>query len=258
VNLHFEKYQGTGNDFIMIDNRRQLIDAYSLPIPALCDRKFGIGADGVIVIENHETVDFNMMYFNPDGSQSFCGNGSRCAVAFAHSLEIINNQTTFLSTDGIHEASFEGGEIALKMHDVADVITHKTAFELNTGSPHFITFVDDVSTVDIITEAHKIRYSDLYKAQGINVNFVERQAGALKMRTYERGVEDETLSCGTGVTAAALAEAFSSQKIGKNQTIEILVEGGELSVKFSFDGTVFSNIYLIGPAKKTFTGDFRL
>lgn len=258
MNVHFEKYQGTGNDFIMIDNRSQVIDAYSLPIPDLCDRKFGIGADGVIVIENHVTADFNMIYFNPDGSQSFCGNGSRCAVAFAHSLEIINNQTTFLSTDGIHEASIKEDLIAVKMHDVTEVIKHSAAFELNTGSPHYITFVDDITDIDIIPEAHKIRYNELYKAAGINVNFVERQLDVIKMRTYERGVENETLSCGTGVTAVALADAFSTHQVGENQTRKVMVEGGELSVQFSFDGKLFTNIYLIGPAKKTFVGHINL
>jgi len=258
VEIRFEKYQGTGNDFIMIDNRHGKIDAYNLPITAMCDRKFGIGADGVIVIELHETVDFNMIYFNPDGSQSFCGNGSRCAVAFAKSLDLISSETTFLSTDGLHEASISNSIVALKMHDVSDVVTHGDAFELNTGSPHYIEFVDDVSTIEIVEQAQKIRYNDTYKDAGINVNFVEQEQSALKIRTYERGVENETLSCGTGVTAAVLANAFKEKKVGTKMSTQVHVEGGELKVEFTSTDNGFEDIYLIGPAKKTFEGTIEI
>ncbi len=254
MQIQFEKYQGTGNDFIMIDNRHGEIDAYSLPITAMCDRKFGIGADGVIVIELHDSVDFNMIYFNPDGSQSFCGNGSRCAVAFARSLDLINGETIFLSTDGLHEAIISNNTVALKMHDVSDIKTHGKAFELNTGSPHYIQFVDDVSTIEVVEEARKIRYNDTYKDAGINVNFVEREQNALKIRTYERGVENETLSCGTGVTAAVLAEAFNTNKTGEKMSTDVKVEGGELKVEFTANPDGFADIYLIGPAQKTFEG----
>ena len=254
MQIHFEKYQGTGNDFVMVDNRTKHLDAYSLPISAICDRKFGVGADGVILIEPHDTLDFNMIYFNPDGSQSFCGNGSRCAVAFAKSLGLINQNTTFLSTDGQHEASISEGLVALKMHDVNEVKNLGDAYELNTGSPHFIRFVKNVTQIDLIPEAQKVRYNSTYKSGGINVNFVEQLPNALKMRTYERGVEDETLSCGTGVTAAVLAHAHHNQVSGKNVNIEVHVEGGVLHVQFTRDGNKFTDIYLIGPAKKTFEG----
>lgn len=256
--IPFEKYQGTGNDFIMIDNRTHRFDVNDLPIPSMCHRKFGIGADGVIVIENHPSLDFHMIYFNPDGSQSFCGNGSRCAVAYANSLGIINDETTFLSTDGDHMAHIQNGLVELKMHDVATVERKGNDFIINTGSPHYIQFVDNVENVDIVPTARAIRYNDVYKSEGINVNFVQVLEDGIRIRTYERGVEDETLSCGTGVTAAALAACIRQNKTNQSNKTKVLSQGGELSVSFTHTESGFSNIFLVGPAKKTFEGQINL
>lgn len=204
--ISFFKYQGTGNDFVMIDNRENVFpkDDLSL-ITKLCDRRFGIGADGVILIENTESSDFEMVYFNPDGSQSLCGNGSRCAVMFANQLGIIEDKTKFMAIDGEHEAHIKEGRVHLLMHDVNEVEQIGEDFLIDTGSPHYIKYVTDLDQKDMIAEGRAIRYSDRFKAAGVNVNLIEKQDDGLKIRTYERGVEGETLSCGTGCTAAALA-----------------------------------------------------
>ncbi|MFT5724849.1 MAG: diaminopimelate epimerase [Bacteroidia bacterium] len=254
MRLDFEKYQGTGNDFIMLDNRNGLFNVSDLPITYLCDRRFGIGADGVIVIENHQELDFHMIYFNPDRSQSFCGNGSRCAVAFAKSLGIIGDETNFLSTDGAHFAKIVDGLVELKMNDVQTFIEQDNTYVINTGSPHYISFVPAVDAVDIVPSAHAIRYNEQYKQDGINVNFIEKLDSGMKIRTYERGVEAETLSCGTGVTAAALANFLSEDQQGVSHTTTVTSKGGTLSVRFSHNATGFHDIYLVGPAKKTFEG----
>ncbi len=253
--IQFEKYQGTGNDFIMIDNREKNFNANELAISELCDRKFGIGADGVIVIENHESLDFNMIYFNPDGSQSFCGNGSRCAVAFAKTLGMIGDETNFLSTDGAHYAKMNHGLVELKMHDVTQVEKNVPHYIINTGSPHYMLFVQDVDAIDILPEAKSIRYSDRFKDEGINVNFVEPNGDGIRIRTYERGVENETLSCGTGVTAAVLADALRKEAPEGVYQTNVESQGGQLSVKFTFSNEGFSEIFLIGPAEKTFSGN---
>jgi diaminopimelate epimerase len=254
LKLSFEKYQGTGNDFIMLDNREETFDAYSLPISSLCSRKFGIGADGVIVIQNHPTLDFHMIYFNPDGSQSFCGNGSRCAVTYAKSLGLITDKTEFLSTDGPHKAEIKNGLVELKMNDVSQVSIIEGALILDTGSPHYILFVEDVDEIDIIPNAREIRYNATYKEQGINVNYIQSSQDSIKIRTYERGVEGETLSCGTGVTAGSIANHIHQQKSPGLSITNVTSRGGQLSVRFDSDGSTFSNIYLIGPAEKSFSG----
>ncbi|MCB9246831.1 MAG: diaminopimelate epimerase [Flavobacteriales bacterium] len=258
MQLPFEKYQGTGNDFILIDNRERIVDAALLPIHLLCDRRFGIGADGLILIEEHPELDFNMIYFNSDGSQSFCGNGSRCAVEFARKLGLIGNSTRFLSTDGEHEARFSLGKVELKMHDVHSWLIDTTFCFANTGSPHHIQFRDNVHSIDLLSEARAIRYNEPYTSEGVNVNFVEDRGDVLKMRTYERGVEDETLSCGTGVTAVAL---MGHLRRGATQgAFETIVEapGGALSVRFHFDGHSFTDVWLIGPAEHVFSGQITL
>ena len=239
----------------MIDNRSGNFKTFDLPIPELCDRRFGIGADGVIVIENHPELDFNMIYFNSDGSQSFCGNGSRCAVAFAQSLGMIDNETHFLSTDGPHYAKIEQGIVHLKMHDVHTVVQEEDHYITNTGSPHYIIPNTNLDTLDIIPIARSIRYNETYSKEGINVNFTNHQNNYLYIRTYERGVEDETLSCGTGVTAAVIADfiervAEPIEDYGK----DVKSMGGDLHVSFDYNGEVFSNIYLSGPAKKSYEG----
>ena len=258
MQIPFYKYQGTGNDFVVIDNRDLKLDA-SNPDYAkkLCDRKFGIGSDGLILLQKHDEYDFEMVFFNPDGSQSMCGNGSRCAVMFAKHLGMIKDQTTFLSTDGVHTASIEGEIVKLSMHDVkADRIQefddHMT---INTGSPHFVVFTSNLDHKDVKHEGAAIRYSDDFKAEGINVNFVEKQSTSkISVRTYERGVEDETLSCGTGVTACAIAHIMH----GGSSPVSISTKGGELSVSCSLKGGEAEEVFLIGPAKKVFEGTINL
>lgn len=253
MTLAFHKYQGTGNDFVMIDNRNRLFDHNDLNlIGRLCDRRFGIGADGVILIEEDEATDFEMVYFNPDGSQSLCGNGSRCAVMFARALGMIGEQTTFKAVDGVHEAEIKGDQVHLLMHDVTEVQRQGDDFIIDTGSPHYIQYVEGLSDMDIVAGGQGIRYSDPFKAEGINVNFVEPLAdGQLKIRTYERGVENETLSCGTGCTAVALSAALN----GSASPVKLNAQGGELQVSFQQNERGFEQIYLIGPAKKVFEGE---
>jgi diaminopimelate epimerase len=256
MKIHFHKYQATGNDFVLIDNRDGNVSLSAEQIGKLCDRKFGIGADGVMLIEKHPILDFNLVYYNRDGSPSLCGNGSRAAVKMAAALGIISGHTKFNAYDGEHEAHLlANGNVRLKMNDVRDVKKEGDTIFINTGSPHHIEFVRETEKVNVFKEGQSIRYSEKYKPAGTNVNFVELQPNEILVRTYERGVEDETLSCGTGVTAAALAASFK----GYNSPIKIKTPGGELSVEFTIGQQVaFKDIFLIGPAKKVFEGSFEL
>jgi len=254
--ISFHKYQGTGNDFVMIDNRDLVFDKTNLElIGKLCDRRFGVGADGVILIENSEDSDFEMVYFNPDGSQSLCGNGSRCAVMFARFLGIIKLETTFTAIDGLHYAKIENELVHLKMHDVAEFEKIGEDFLIDTGSPHYIKFVDSSDQIDPVEIGRSVRYSERFKENGVNVNFIEKFGNnSIKIRTYERGVENETLSCGTGCTAAALSLGIQSDI----NSVRLETMGGELEVKFKKDKGAFSDIYLIGPAKIVFEGSINL
>ncbi|PJC61568.1 MAG: diaminopimelate epimerase, partial [Flavobacteriales bacterium CG_4_9_14_0_2_um_filter_32_27] len=243
--MNFYKYQGTGNDFVMIDNRSNVFDKTNIQlVQQLCNRKFGIGADGLILIENHSEFDFEMIYFNADGSKSFCGNGSRCAVAFAKYLGIIESQAYFLSTDGEHEAWInKNGEVSLKMHDVENIEKGADYYFIDTGSPHYIIQTDNLQTLNVKEQGAAIRYNERFENEGTNVNFVEQKNGKTTLRTYERGVEDETLSCGTGVTAVALSIA-DQQQLGASK-IEIQTQGGLLKVAFKRDAAKFTDIWLI-------------
>jgi diaminopimelate epimerase len=259
MTLHFHKYQATGNDFILIDNREGEISLTVDQIKQLCDRKFGIGADGVMLIERHPSIAFNLVYYNSDGSQSLCGNGSRAAVQFAASLGMLNGRATFGAYDGAHDAVvLADGIVRLKMNDVSDVREFGNDHFIHTGSPHYIRFVEQVKDFPVVEEGRKIRYSETFASRGgTNVNFVELLAdNTLFVRTYERGVENETLSCGTGVTAAALAASF--RKFQSPVSIKAL--GGDLTVEFkkSLSGSAFTDIYLIGPAKLVFEGTVEL
>ncbi|UOE42438.1 diaminopimelate epimerase [Chryseobacterium suipulveris] len=295
--MEFFKYQGTGNDFVMIDNRDLQFPKDRALIEKLCDRRFGIGGDGLILLENatetfssfrieekkvadpdssanevqsenseiftptlkgaiSEFPDFKMVYYNSDGNEStMCGNGGRCIVAFAHFLDIFEDRTTFIAIDGLHEAEIKNGIVKLKMGDVNSIKNLDGNFELNTGSPHFVKFVDDVENYEVYTNGNEIRNSATYKTEGINVNFAEEISdGEIFVRTYERGVEDETYSCGTGVTASALV--FMKDK---NQTsVKVKVLGGNLKVYADKDGDSFKNIWLEGPAKQVFRGKIDL
>ncbi len=257
--INFHKYQGTGNDFVMIDNRNGVFSVGNSSckniealVSKLCDRKFGIGADGLILIQNREDYDFEMVYYNADGSQSLCGNGSRCAVHFANYLGIIQEKTTFLAIDGAHSAFIEDGLIHLKMNDITEVKNADGLPFIDTGSPHVIKYVEDVDTYDVFNEGRKIRNSDFFEKEGTNVNFVQlHNQNKISVRTYERGVEDETLSCGTGVTAVSLA--VSSK--GLTSPINIKTLGGMLKVSFEkVNEQTFREIYLIGPAGMVFEG----
>ena len=252
ASISFYKYQGTGNDFVMIDNRNLTFDRINLSlISKLCDRRFGIGADGVILIENTDQADFEMVYFNPDGSQSLCGNGSRCAVMFAKYLGIIENETTFKAIDGDHYAKIESDLVYLKMHDVNHYESIDQDFLIDTGSPHYIRYVDNINAIDPVIEGRAIRYSDRFSEKGVNVNFLEKvNSDTLKIRTYERGVENETLSCGTGCTAAALSLAIH----GSLNSVNLEAMGGSLRVDFHQSENGFTDIFLIGPAEAVFQG----
>ncbi|WP_343633549.1 diaminopimelate epimerase [Fluviicola sp.] len=256
MDLRFVKYQGTGNDFVMIDNRSgEWSDLSVSAVRKLCDRRFGIGADGLIKINSIEGYDFEVDYYNSDGSKSFCGNGARCSVAFAHELGITADSVSFMAIDGAHEAVKKDGLVHLKMNDVLSIDDTQKEFVLNTGSPHFIHFTENVADFDIVSYGKQIRYSDAYKLEGINVNAIHQlDDHTFEIRTYERGVEDETLSCGTGVTAAALALGRKNQLSGDFE-YQVKSQGGDLSVKFTVSGTGFTNVWLIGPAESVFKGE---
>lgn len=254
--LNFVKYQGAGNDFILVDNRDGKWNNLAVEqVRRWCDRRFGIGADGLIKIDAGSDCDFVVDYYNSDGSKSFCGNGARCSVAFAKALGIIKEIYSFEAIDGMHEAFIQGELVHLKMNDVAAIEFLGADALLNTGSPHYIQWVDDVKAVPVFLNGQAIRYSDRFKKEGVNVNFIqELDQDTLSIRTYERGVEDETLSCGTGITAAALAVAAKNNQVGPGE-IAIQAVGGNLKVSFerNADGT-FHNIWLVGPAEYVFEG----
>jgi len=256
MKLEFYKYQGTGNDFIIIDNRQELFGKYDAKrIALLCDRRFGIGADGLILLENHDDADFSMIYFNSDGNQSsMCGNGGRCIVAFANYLGIIKSETTFMAVDGIHYSKIKNKTVSLQMQNVRHVEDSKTHCFLNTGSPHHIEFVQNLSQLDIKSAGSKIRYGNPYGKVGTNVNFVKKIASDnFAVRTYERGVEDETLSCGTGVTAVAIAMHYIGET--EKNIVQVKTLGGELEVSFKKTDLGYENIKLIGPAELVFKGE---
>jgi diaminopimelate epimerase len=256
VKLHFVKYQATGNDFVLVDNRNGNISLTIDQVKKICDRKFGVGADGLMMIEKHSSLDFNLVYYNSDGSQSLCGNGSRAAVNMASSLGIVNGTTTFNAYDGEHKAERSAnGIVKLRMNDTT--VDAGSDF-IHTGSPHVIRFVKDLANYPVYEEGRKLRDS---KPNGTNVNFVELLPdNTIYVRTYERGVENETLSCGTGVTACALAVHFK----GYHSPVAIKTQGGDLSVQFTASPgdsnlkVTFRDIFLIGPAKMVFEGDLEL
>lgn len=262
MNIQFSKYQGTGNDFIIIDNRMNDIHLSVSEISFLCDRRKGIGADGLMLLGKMEGFDFSMTYFNADGNEgSMCGNGGRCLVQFAFDIGIKKESYYFLAIDGPHEASIDSkGWVRLKMSDV-DNIEHQLQndtsispefFVTNTGSPHYIQFVENLKSIDVYTDGKKIRFNDRFSAQGINVNFAEQQPTHLFVRTYERGVENETFSCGTGVTAVAIVSCLNKKG---PQHIPIETLGGYLAVTCNHkENGQFDDIWLLGPGTFVFKG----
>jgi diaminopimelate epimerase len=264
MKISFFKFQGCGNDFIIIDD---LDEAFSLPknkIANLCNRWFGIGADGLILIRNHKDVDFEMVYYNSDGKiGSMCGNGSRCAVSFTYDLGLIKENCTFLAADGIHKAEIKSIKdksekiVAVKMRDVEEIEINSDFIFLNTGSPHVVIPQTNLEEANILEEGRKIRFNDRFKTKGTNVNFIEKENDFLKVRTYERGVEDETLSCGTGVTASAIASSVINSSRGNN-SCKIKTPGGELLVSFNNENNTAKNIWLQGPATMVFKGEIEI
>jgi len=255
----FYKYQGAGNDFIIIDNREKSINLNNMQIKQLCDRHFGIGADGLMILNNHHTLDFNMQYFNSDGNEStMCGNGGRCMVAFAKKLGIIENQTTFHAVDGDHKAIIKtDGSISLKMLDVLMVSKANEGYFLNTGSPHFVCFKDNIEEINVYNRGKEIRYSQEFMPEGANVNFVQILEDEIFVRTYERGVENETLSCGTGVTASAICTSIHTNSDKNSYQVKTL--GGKLKVEFTKeDSKKYTNIWLSGPATFVFEGEISI
>jgi diaminopimelate epimerase len=253
--IEFYKYQGTGNDFIMIDDRENEFDLDNGGlITALCERRMGIGADGLILLREHDVLDFEMIYFNADGKQSsMCGNGGRCIIAFAETLEMIGTETTFMAIDGEHKGKIMDDGIALQMQDVSEIKGVGDGLVMDTGSPHYIEMVDDLEHLNVNIEGKRIRNSKEFKEEGINVNFV-LDAAQLQMRTYERGVEDETLSCGTGVVATAIAMHYTN--CIEDNLVSIKTKGGELTVSFEEFNGGYRNIWLIGEASMVYTGEF--
>lgn len=253
--LTFYKYQGTGNDFVMVDNREGVISKENKNlINSLCDRRFGVGADGLILLESSDSTDFKMVYFNADGNEgSMCGNGGRCIVAFAKFLNIIEDNTTFEAIDGIHIATVNGDIVSLQMQDVSTIENKNGSLFLNTGSPHHVQFEKDISEFDIKTVGRSIR-NEMYGAEGSNINFVKKiDDSTFRLRTYERGVEDETLACGTGATAVAIAMNHLKETEAKD--IKLNVEGGVLQVSFDVNEGSYSNVFLTGKAVRVFKGE---
>jgi diaminopimelate epimerase len=254
----FNKYQGAGNDFVIIDNRKSIFNPDDhILINKLCDRRFGIGADGLILICENSGYDFEMKYFNSDGYiGSMCGNGGRCSADFAIKNGITGKSMTFMAADGLHKAHAEGSIIRLRMNDPKEPTIIKGSYFINTGSPHYVLFRKDIDKIDVNTEGKKQRWSDDFAPGGTNVNFVEIEENGIYVRTFERGVEEETWSCGTGVTASAIASALAGHF--DTNTVSVRTKGGNLSVSFKIDGKKISDIWLSGHATFVFAGEIAI
>ena len=255
--VKFNKYQGTGNDFVIIDLTKDDFKFSQNQIKKICDRNHGIGADGLILISNHNSLSFEMKFFNPDGSTSFCGNGSRCAVLFCFHQGIVQSNCSFMTNDGIHQGQVledEKIKISIKSPVLVDKLSNGD-FEVNTGSPHYVQVSESLDNIDFNNYCKSIRNNDKYFQDGININLVKIEDDFLDMRTYERGVEDETLSCGSGVTATALAIAYEN-KI--ENSLLVKTRGGKLKVDFERSENKFEKIFLSGSAKFVFSGDYNL
>ena len=260
--MEFYKYQGAGNDFVMVDNRKGELELGknldSEIINRICDRNFGVGADGLILLESDTEADFKMVYFNSDGNEStMCGNGGRCIVAFAKFLSVFEGEVCdFRAIDGMHKAKLNGDWVELQMIDVTEIEQIGNDYFLDTGSPHYVSFRENVKDLDLVLEGQRIRNNDRFKSEGTNVNFVTTHQDILEVRTYERGVENETLACGTGVTAVALVAELKNKNT-KSDASRLKAMGGELEVSYqkNTDGASFTNVWLKGPAEKVFKGE---
>ncbi|MFA5540681.1 MAG: diaminopimelate epimerase [Bacteroidales bacterium] len=262
--LEFFKYHGAGNDFILIDNREDNIHLSKEEVIFLCDRNFGIGGDGLMLLEKVKGYDFAMKYYNPDGTKEMmCGNGGRCIIAFAHLLGIIKDKTEFLAPDGVHKGEIISCEkdkywIKLSLKDINQIKVYKDGYFVDTGATHFVQFLDDISSIDIISKGREIRYDSRFDfVKGVNANFVEiNKDNSLNIRTYERGVEAETLACGTGITASALSFVYKNNLT--SNSIEVKAKGGLLRVSFEKTTQGFKNIYLEGEAQMVFRGEIQI
>lgn len=262
MKVEFEKYEGAGNDFVVIDNRDEAIIPSPELVSSLCDRRFGIGADGMMLLEGDAEYDFGMRYFNSDGPEAtMCGNGGRCMALFARNIGATGPDMVFSAVDGVHRASIlscsgEGAVISLEMVDVSHIDEMEGGYFVETGSPHYVVFVNNADAVNVLSEGKRLRHMEAFKGRGgVNVNFVEvAEAGVLKIRTYERGVENETLACGTGAVAAAVAASYA--RFPGKEDFEVHAAGGELNVSFSLDGGAYRSIVLTGPARRVFRGVF--
>ena len=259
MKIDFFKYEGTGNDFVIIDNRDLKFqkDNNEL-IQNICDRKKGVGADGLILLENHDELDFSMIYFNADGSESgFCGNGSRCITHLSNNLNIINDNAKFIAIDGIHESKITNGRIRVKMNDIlkSEIFKYNDKYSttfVDTGSPHLIRIYENIDSIDIVKEARELKLIYSEYTDGLNINFCQISDSKIKLRTYERGVEDETLSCGTGAVASAVF--LKDSGLVSNDKIEILMKGGLLCVELNKEENLFSDIWLSGEVNMVFKG----
>ncbi|HRU69202.1 MAG TPA: diaminopimelate epimerase [Bacteroidia bacterium] len=258
MQLSFFKYHGTGNDFILIDDRMLHFPAEDHQlIRNLCHRRFGIGADGLILLQNHADFDFQMRYFNADGFEStMCGNGGRCTVAFAAELGLLENEKTeFIAVDGVHQAEISADRIRLRMSDVTRISELKNYFLIDSGSPHLVIGVENLQDLNVVEEGRKLRYNKSIAENGVNVNFIHVvDNDSFKIRTYERGVEDETLSCGTGSVASAIAFSIMQGKTEAEQHFRVHAPGGLLEVSFIRMPERFVQVYLTGPAVRVFEG----
>lgn len=258
MNIPFSKYHGAGNDFILIDNRELKLSLSQPTIELLCNRHLGIGADGLMLLNEQSGYDFSMVYYNADGFEgTMCGNGGRCIVAFAHALGVIKDQAHFIAVDGVHSADVKQThgnitQIKLQMNDVNAIQKYHEDYILNTGSPHYVRFVSDTLNTDVFEIGRAIRYDKGVSEKGVNVNFVQAHDDFIFVRTYERGVEDETLSCGTGSIASAIAYALHNGL--KVSQVQVKTKGGNLIIYFSRNENSFSNIWLEGPATLVFKG----
>lgn len=258
MRINFSKYHGSGNDFVIIDNRDHSFIPTQKIVAFLCDRRFGIGADGLMLLEPDKDTDLRMIYYNANGLEgTMCGNGGRCIAGFAGKLGIVEEEAVMKTIDGLHPfriLAFDGSlaQVQIKLNDVPGYIKIHDDYVLDTGSPHFIRFVNDLDNTDVVKEGAEIRYSPDFP-KGINVNFVEEEGPeSIRVRTYERGVENETLSCGTGVTASAIALSLKSNKVFDE--IEVNTRGGNLKVSFRHAGDKFEDIWLTGPAQFVYEG----
>ena len=259
--LKFDKYQGAGNDFIILNNFDGLFSKLSEhQFREMCDRHNGIGADGIILLKPANNADFEMEYYNSDGKlSSLCGNGARCAVLYAYKNKIIGEKTKFRAIDGIHEAWLTSSEkVKIQINEIKKILKHEESFIINTGSPHYVKIMDNISDLNVKKKGSEIRYSKDFIPEGINVNFLQKINNSnFLIRTYERGVEDETLACGTGAVAAAIVMRNIGETSG-NTNLEIETLGGTLIVNFDFQNSVYKNIFLEGPARYVFSGTYKI